>query len=151
MGIAAHRSFVTYVATVVEVKVDDDGTLTIVDVWSAMDAGTVVNPGHAQAQMEGGTIYGLSNALYGQLTAKNGVIEQANFPNWRVMRMNESPLTVHTHIVDSDAPPGRRGRTPHTTGRTRADQRDFRSLRQTHPRSAHIRISIWQHIGSVAN
>ena len=112
LGIATHRSFVTYVSTVVEVKVSDAGELSIVGVWSAMDAGTVVNPGHARAQMEGGTLYGLSNALYGQITAKNGVVEQSNFPAWRVMRMHESPSMMETHIVESDAPPGGVGEPP---------------------------------------
>ena len=73
LGIAVHRSFVTYVATAVEVAVDEDGRLTIPHVWSAIDAGTVVNRRHVIAQTEGGTLYGLSNALYGAITAKNGV------------------------------------------------------------------------------
>ncbi|MEQ8983810.1 MAG: molybdopterin cofactor-binding domain-containing protein, partial [Deltaproteobacteria bacterium] len=106
LGIAAHRSFVTYVATAVEVAVDEDGQLTIVGVWSAMDAGTVVNPRHAAAQMEGGTLFGLSNALYGEITAKGGAVQQANFPAWRVMRMNEAPRSMEVHIVESNAPPG---------------------------------------------
>ncbi|MEQ9497130.1 MAG: molybdopterin-dependent oxidoreductase [Deltaproteobacteria bacterium] len=106
LGIAAHRSFVTYVATAVEVAVDEDGQLTIAGVWSAMDAGTVVNPRHAAAQMEGGTLFGLSNALYGEITAKGGAVQQANFPAWRVMRMNEAPRSMEVHIVESNAPPG---------------------------------------------
>ncbi|WP_395375361.1 molybdopterin cofactor-binding domain-containing protein [Marinicella sp. W31] len=112
LGIATHRSFVSYVSTVVEVKVSDSGELKIIGVWSAMDAGTVVNPGHASAQMEGGTLYGLSNALYGEITAKNGVVQQSNFPAWRVMRMHESPPMMKTHIVESDAPPGGVGEPP---------------------------------------
>lgn len=112
LGIATHRSFVTYVSTVVEVKVSKTGELKIVGVWSAMDAGTVVNPGHARAQMEGGTLYGLSNALYGEITAKEGIVEQSNFPAWRVMRMHEAPPMMKTHLVDSDAPPGGVGEPP---------------------------------------
>ena len=106
LGIAAHRSFCSYVATVVEVSVDAKDTLRIVGVWSAMDAGTVVNPEHTRSQMEGGTLFGLSNALYGTITAKNGAIEQSNFPDWRAMRMNESPRTVEVKVMPSDAPPG---------------------------------------------
>lgn len=112
LGIAAHRSFVSYVATVVEVAVAEDGSITIPGVWSAMDAGTVVNPKHAKAQLEGGTLFGISHALYGRISAKGGVIEQANFPDWRVMRMNEAPREMEAFIFDSDAPPGGVGEPP---------------------------------------
>ena len=112
LGIATHRSFLTYVSTVVEVAVDADGALTIPAVWSAMDAGTVVNTRHATAQLEGGTLYGLSNALYGQITADGGVVQQTNFPAWRLMRINEAPRNFETHLVDSDALPGGIGEPP---------------------------------------
>ena len=106
LGIATHRSFLSYVSTVVEVKVDDQGKITIPGIWSAIDAGTVVNPRHVTTQIEGGTIFGISNAMFGQLTAKNGQVQQANFPDWRVMRMLESPRAMQVKIIDSDAPPG---------------------------------------------
>jgi len=112
LGIAAHRSFVTYVATVVEVDVSDAGELTMVGVWSAMDAGTVVNLGHAESQMEGGTLFGLSNALYGAITATDGVVDQRNFPDWRVMRMNEAPRAMEVRIIESNAAPGGVGEPP---------------------------------------
>ncbi|MFK8013910.1 MAG: molybdopterin cofactor-binding domain-containing protein [Gammaproteobacteria bacterium] len=112
LGIAVHRSFVSYVATVVEVAVTKDGALTIPGVWSAIDAGTVVNTRHTESQVEGGTLYGLSNALYGEMTAKDGAIVQANFPAWRIMRMNEAPRRMQVHIVESDAPPGGVGEPP---------------------------------------
>ena len=105
LGIAAHRSFLSYVAIVVEVAVDADGALTVPGVWLAVDAGTVVNPKHARAQMEGGTLYGLSNALYGEITVKDGAVEQSNFPDWRVMRMEEAPRAFEVEIVASTAPP----------------------------------------------
>jgi isoquinoline 1-oxidoreductase beta subunit len=75
-------------------------------VWLAVDAGTVVNPRHVRAQMEGGTIYALSNALYGAITAKDGAIVQDNFPSWRLMRMGEAPRAFEVEIIASDAPPG---------------------------------------------
>ena len=106
LGISGHRSFLSYVATCVEVKVDDDGRISIPGVWLALDAGTVVNPAHTRAQMEGGTLFGLSNALYGQITATNGAVDQGNFPDWRVMRMREAPRTMDVHIMESDALPG---------------------------------------------
>lgn len=105
LGIAAHRSFLSYVATVIEVAVDTDGKLSIPGVWLALDAGVIVNPKHARAQMEGGTIFGLSNALYGEITVKEGAVEQSNFPNWRVLRMNEAPLTFEVEIMPSTAAP----------------------------------------------
>ncbi|MGF1543501.1 MAG: molybdopterin cofactor-binding domain-containing protein [Parvularculaceae bacterium] len=112
LGIAAHRSFLSYVATVVEARVDDDGRLTIPNVWSAIDAGVVVNRRHTEAQVEGGTLYGLSNALFGAITARNGAVEQANFPDWRLMRINEAPRRMSVTIIDSDAPPGGVGEPP---------------------------------------
>lgn len=112
LGIAVHRSFTTYVATVIEAAVDEQGRLSIPGIWSAIDAGTVVNPNHTASQVEGGTIFGLSNALYGEVTAKKGAIEQSNFPQWRVMRMNEAPREMEVHIVESDAPPGGVGEPP---------------------------------------
>lgn len=112
LGIAAHRSFVSYVATVVEVAVDDTGRLSIPGVWSVMDAGTVVNPNHCESQLEGGTLFGLSNALFGEITAKGGAIQQANFPDWRVMRMNEAPRHMEVKLIESSAPPGGVGEPP---------------------------------------
>ena len=105
LGLAVHRSFCSYIATACEVSVSADGRLEIPQVWLAADAGTVVNPRHVRAQMEGGTLYGLSNALYGQITAKGGAVEQDNFPAWRLMRMREAPKAFEVHIVDSEAAP----------------------------------------------
>lgn len=106
LGIAVHRSFLTYVATAIEVAVDADGRLTIPGIWLAADAGTVVNPKHVRAQMEGGTIFGLSNALYGQITAENGKVQQNNFPDWRLMRIAEAPRAFEVEIVASTTLPG---------------------------------------------
>jgi isoquinoline 1-oxidoreductase beta subunit len=106
LGIAVHRSFLSYIATVVEVAVGKDGAIIIPGVWLAVDAGTVINPRHVRAQMEGGTIYGLSNALYGAITAKDGAVVQDNFPSWRLMRMEEAPRDFKVEIIASDAPPG---------------------------------------------
>lgn len=105
LGIAVHRSFLAYVATVVEVSVTAEGKLTIPGIWVALDAGTVINPKHVRAQMEGGTIYGLSNALYGEITAKNGAIVQDNFPSWRLMKMAEAPRSFEVEIIRSNKPP----------------------------------------------
>ncbi len=104
LGIAVHRSFLTYVATVVEVEVDDQGRWTIPSVHVAIDAGTVVNTDHVKAQCEGGSIYGLSCAI-GQITATGGVIDQGNFNDYLVTRINQAPGSIDVHIVESDAPP----------------------------------------------
>ena len=112
LGIAVHRSFLSYVATVIEVVVGKDGAISIPGVWVAVDAGTVINPRHVRAQVEGGTIYGLSNALYGAITAKNGAVVQDNFPSWRLLRMGEAPRDFEVAIIASDAPPGGVGEPP---------------------------------------
>ena len=112
LGIAGHMSFQSYVATVIEVEVADDGALSIEGVWSAIDAGTVVNTKNVESQLQGGTIYGLSNALYGEISAKGGAVEQQNFPSWRAMRMSEAPRFIETHVVKSNELPGGVGEPP---------------------------------------
>jgi isoquinoline 1-oxidoreductase beta subunit len=105
MGIAAHRSFLTYVATVVEVEVDSKGQVHIPNVWTALDAGTVVSPDNIRNQFEGAAVFGTSLALFGEITATNGVINQSNFNNYQLARMNRAPRHVDVQIVESDAPP----------------------------------------------
>jgi len=105
MGIAAHRSFLTYVATVVEVEVDNKGQVRIPNVWTALDAGTVVSPDNVRNQFEGAAVFGTSLAMYGEITAKNGVIQQSNFNDYQLTRMNHAPRHIEIHIVPSDAPP----------------------------------------------
>ncbi|MGH9544628.1 MAG: molybdopterin cofactor-binding domain-containing protein [Terriglobales bacterium] len=105
MGIAVHRSFLTYVATVVEVEVDDQGEVKIPSVHTAVDTGVVVNPEATRAQFEGAAVFGTSIVRSGAITAKNGVIEQSNFNDYPVARMNEAPYKTTVHIVESDAPP----------------------------------------------
>jgi isoquinoline 1-oxidoreductase beta subunit len=105
MGIAAHRSFLTYVATVVEVEVDAKGQVHIPAVWTAVDAGTVVSPDNVRNQFEGAAVFGTSVALFGEITATKGVIDQSNFNNYQVTRMNRAPRHVDVTIVESDAPP----------------------------------------------
>jgi isoquinoline 1-oxidoreductase subunit beta len=105
LGIAAHRSFLTYVATVVEVEVDGKGRVNIPNVWTAVDAGTVVSPDNVRNQFEGAAVFGTSLALFGEITATDGVINQSNFGNYQLARMNRAPQHVDVHIVESDAPP----------------------------------------------
>jgi isoquinoline 1-oxidoreductase beta subunit len=106
LGIAAHRAFLTYVATVVEVNVAQDGTVTIPRVDMAVDAGTVINPDRVRAQMEGAIIYAMSSACYSEITAKDGRIQQGNFDDYQVARITDAPREVNIHLVESTAPPG---------------------------------------------
>jgi isoquinoline 1-oxidoreductase beta subunit len=98
-GVAVHESFDTLVAQVAEVKLED-GEPRVGRVVTAVDCGLAISPDQIAAQMEGGTCFGLSAALYGQITLKDGVVEQTNFDTYRVLRMTEAP-TVETHIVPS--------------------------------------------------
>jgi len=105
VGIAAHRSFLTYVATVVEVEVNDQGEVRIPRVDVALDAGLVVNPEATRAQFEGAAVFGTSVARTGEITATKGAIDQSNFQDYPVARINEVPTQTNVYIVDSDAPP----------------------------------------------
>jgi isoquinoline 1-oxidoreductase beta subunit len=104
-GIAVHRSFLTYVAAVAHVAVGPDGQVTVPRVDLAVDCGLVVNPDRVQAQFEGAAIMGISNALFSNITMREGRIEQSNFSDYLVARIDITPET-HVHIVPSDAPPG---------------------------------------------
>ena len=105
MGIAVHRSFFTYVATSVEVEVDDQGTVRIPHVTTVVDAGIVANPEMVRQQFEGAAVFGTSIARTGEITATNGKIDQSNFFDYQVARMNDAPRQVDIHIVESSAPP----------------------------------------------
>jgi len=102
-GIAVHESFNTFVAQVAEVTVRD-GRLTVDRVVCAVDCGVAVNPAVIRAQMESGIAYGLTAALHGAITLKDGVVEQSNFDGYAPLRMNEMP-PVEVHIVPSDEKP----------------------------------------------
>lgn len=104
-GIAVHDSFGSFVAYVAEVSVSDDGRIRVHKVVCVIDCGRVVNPDTVAAQMEGGMVFGLTAALYGEITLNNGRVEQSNFHNYRMLRMNEMP-EMEVHIVRSWKPPG---------------------------------------------
>jgi isoquinoline 1-oxidoreductase beta subunit len=98
-GLAVHESFGSHVAQVAEVSVED-GRIRVHRVVCAIDCGPVVNPLTVEAQMQSGIVYGLSAALYGQITLKDGQVEQSNFHDYRVVRLDEMPV-VEVHIVPS--------------------------------------------------
>ncbi|WP_020166162.1 xanthine dehydrogenase family protein molybdopterin-binding subunit [Methyloversatilis discipulorum] len=103
-GVAVHESFNSFVAEVVEVTVQKDGSFKVDRVVCAVDCGVVVNPDVVRAQMEGGIGYALAAALTGSITLKDGVVEQSNFNDYPVLRINEMPR-VEVHIVKSAAAP----------------------------------------------
>lgn len=107
LGIAVHRSFVSYIATIVEVAVDDKGKFTVPRVDTAIDCGTYVNPERIESQIEGAAIMGLSLAKYGEITFKDGKVQQGNFDDFPVIRMDESPIVTNVYIVppSPDTPP----------------------------------------------
>lgn len=112
MGICAHRSFLTYVACVVHVAIDDAGKLTIPEVHYAVDCGQVVNRNSVIQQFEGGFVFALSGALKGNISFKEGRSEQPNFDKYLVSRMSDAPVETHIHIVESDEIPTGVGEPP---------------------------------------
>lgn len=103
-GISVHRSFVSYVAVAARVRVENN-KVTVLEMHSAIDAGTVVNPDRVRSQQEGSMIFGLSIALLGEISFKDGAVEQSNYHDYQVLRMPQCPQ-IHTHIIESDAIPG---------------------------------------------
>jgi isoquinoline 1-oxidoreductase beta subunit len=101
--VAVHQSFGSYVAEVAEVSIEN-GKPRVHRVVCAVDCGVAINPDIVKMQMESGIAYGLSAALYGEITLKEGRVEQGNFDRYQVLRLNDMPK-VEVHIVQSDAPP----------------------------------------------
>ncbi|HXW07377.1 MAG TPA: molybdopterin cofactor-binding domain-containing protein [Vicinamibacterales bacterium] len=104
-GLAAHWSFLSYIAAVVEVEVGERGEVTIPRVDLAVDAGTIVSPDRVIAQFEGAAVFGASLALLGEMTAKDGRIQQTNFDGYQIARINQAPRETHVHLVQSTAAP----------------------------------------------
>jgi len=107
-GVAVQFVFATYVALVAEVEVSNDGAVRVRRVVCAVDCGTVVNPDTVKAQIQGAVIFGITAVLYGEITLKNGRVEQTNFDTYQMLRINEAPA-IEVHIVSSSEPPGGMG------------------------------------------
>ena len=103
LGIAFYYSFFSYVATVVEVSVIDN-KVKLHNIWTVLDCGMVVNKDNVLNQMEGAAVFGTSIALHGKITAKDGAIEQSNFHDYQMTRMNEAP-PIHVTLIESDEAP----------------------------------------------
>jgi isoquinoline 1-oxidoreductase beta subunit len=109
-GVSLQFAFGSYLAQVAEVEVSKDGAVRVRRVVCAVDCGTVVNPDTVQAQIQSGIIFGATAALFGEITLKNGRVEQTNFDTYQILRMNEAPA-IEVHIVKSAEPPGGMGET----------------------------------------
>ncbi len=104
-GVSVIFGFGSYLAQVAEVAVGNDGRVRVTRVVCAVDCGRIVNPDTAKAQMEGGIIFGITAALYGDITIKAGRIEQSNFDNYQMLRIDEAPA-IEVHLIDSTEAPG---------------------------------------------
>jgi isoquinoline 1-oxidoreductase beta subunit len=113
-GVSVQYAFGTYLSQVAEVSVSQDGEVRIRRVVCAVDCGIIVNPDTVKAQIEGGIIFGLTAALFGEVTLKNGRVEQSNFNDYRALRLNEAPM-IEVHLVISAEAPGGIGE-PGTVG-----------------------------------
>ena len=108
-GIAVHESFLSFVAQVVEISISEAGKPVVHRVICAIDCGLAVNPDGVKAQMESGIIFGLTMALYGEITFENGQVQQSNFHNYPMMRMNDSPALIDVFIANSSEKMGGAG------------------------------------------
>jgi isoquinoline 1-oxidoreductase subunit beta len=106
LGLAMHRSFLSYVAMVVEVEIQPDGTVLVPRATVAVDAGFVANPDRARAQMEGALIMAMSNTLYSEITFAKGRVVQSTYRDYGVTRLRAAPHVVDVHLVESEGLPG---------------------------------------------
>jgi len=107
-GVSLQFVFATYLAQVAEVEVSKDGAVRVRRVVCAVDCGTVVNPDTVQAQIQSAIVFGITAALHGEITLKDGRVEQSNFHDCQMLRMNEVPA-IEVYIVNSTEPPGGMG------------------------------------------
>jgi isoquinoline 1-oxidoreductase beta subunit len=109
-GVCVQPSFETFIATIVEAEVDERGEVKLRRVTSVVDTGIAVNPDTIVAQLEGGLIFGLTAALHGEITIEKGRVQQSNFHDYRMLRIDETPK-IEVHVVKSGEPPGGIGET----------------------------------------
>ena len=134
-GISQVMGYGSYVAGVSEVSVSSDGILKIHKITAATDPGYTVNPAQIERQIAGSFVYGLSAALYGEITVKDGVVEQTNFDSYNVMRHGrDAQGRVRPGAVGRLL--GRRRRADHRRGGSRDAERDLQGHRQARPRAA---------------
>jgi isoquinoline 1-oxidoreductase beta subunit len=114
-GVCVQPSFGSFIATVLEAEIDEQGEVHLRRVTSAVDTGIIVNPDTIMAQLEGGLIFGLTAALYGEITIDKGRVQQSNFHDYRMLRIDEAPK-IDIHLIKSGEIPGGIGETGVTAG-----------------------------------
>ena len=114
-GVSVQPSFGSFIATVVEAEVDEAGEVRLRRITTAVDTGIVVNPDSIEAQLQGGLIFGLTAALYGEVTIDGGRVQQSNFNDYRMLRIDEIP-PIEVHLIPSGEAPGGIGETGVTAG-----------------------------------
>ncbi len=114
-GVCVQPSFASFIATVVEAEVDEQGEVRLRRITSAVDTGIAVNPDTIVAQLEGGLIFGLTAALYGEITIAKGRVQQSNFNDYRMLRIDQTPK-IDVHLIKSGEPPGGIGETGANAG-----------------------------------
>jgi isoquinoline 1-oxidoreductase beta subunit len=114
-GVCVQPSFGSFIATVVEAEVDKQGEVLLRRITTAVDVGTLVNPDSVEAQLQGGLVFGLTAALYGEITIKKGRVEQSNFNDYRMLRIDQMPK-IEVHLIKSGEVPGGVGETGTTAG-----------------------------------
>jgi isoquinoline 1-oxidoreductase beta subunit len=114
-GVCVQAAFGSFIATVAEVEVDMEGEVKLRRIVSAVDTGIVVNPDTVVAQLQGGLVFGLTAALYGEITIAKGRIQQSNFHDYRMLRMSQMPA-IEVYLIPSGEAPGGIGETGTTAG-----------------------------------
>jgi isoquinoline 1-oxidoreductase subunit beta len=114
-GVCVQPSFGSFIATVIEVEVDSDGEVSLRRIVTAADVGLLVNPDTVEAQLQGGLVFGLTAALYGEITIMNGRVEQSNFNDYRMLRIDQIPK-IEVHLIKSGEAPSGVGETGTTAG-----------------------------------
>ncbi|MET0675871.1 MAG: xanthine dehydrogenase family protein molybdopterin-binding subunit [Bradyrhizobium sp.] len=114
-GVAVTPAFASFIATVVEAEVDDMGEVHLRRIVATVDTGIAVNPDTVIAQIEGGLIFGLTAALYGEITIAKGRVQQSNFNDYRMLRIDEAPK-IEVHLIKSGEAPGGIGEAAVTVG-----------------------------------
>jgi isoquinoline 1-oxidoreductase subunit beta len=114
-GVSVQPSFASFIATVVEAEVDNNGEVYLRRVTSAVDTGIAVNPDTITAQLQGGLVFGLTAALWGEITIDKGRVRQSNFNDYRMLRIDEVP-NIEVHVIKSSEDPGGIGETGATAG-----------------------------------
>eukprot|EP01030_Chromulinospumella_sphaerica_P000094 gene94-97_t len=138
-GVSVLSAFGSHLGQVAEVTVNADGEIRVDRVVCAVDCGMVVNPNTVQAQIDGGVLFGVTAALWGEITIKDGRVEQSNFHNYRLLRLSEAPR-VEVHIVPSQEVPGGVGE-PGTSAVIAAIANAVHAAVGERPRSLPVRIT----------